>query len=181
MPETITLNFTNTKPETVAAMIKGGAAAGQRYRDLPHIVLSYTALVLIAGGGAFVSIGIWVFALDRDDNLVWLLPLGVIAAGIIGLMMFRRMVHAQARMTLGSAFGRAEQEITFDAQGLRHTNAHAVWRTNWTGVEFIHATRHGLSITISGIVVPIPNAAFDGDPHKIQVCAQLTTWHEAAQ
>lgn len=181
MTDTITLTYTNSTAETVSAMTTGGAAAGRRYRDWAYVILSWTIVALIAGGGAFFGLAVWIFALDQGDGLHWLLPLCVIAAIITGHLTFKRMIHAQAVMTTRSQFGRVPQTLVFDATGVTQTNTYANWHTNWQAVEFIHSTKHGLSLTISGIVIPIPDAAFDGSLTKSEVFDQLTQWHQATQ
>lgn len=181
MTDRITLTYTNSTADTVAAMIKGGAAAGRKHRDWPYFIMSLILIVLVAGGGAFVALAIWVFVFDRDNTLVWLLPIGVLCAMVLGQMTFRRMAHAQAKMTVQSHFGRLPQTLIFDTNGITQKNDVAEWRTTWQGVEFVHSTRHGMSITVSGIVMPVPDAAFANGPDKATVIARLTQWHDAAK
>lgn len=180
MTDRITLTYTNAPADTVSAMITGGAAAGRRHRDWPYFILSLVLVVLIAGGGAFVALAMWVWVFDRDSSLVWLLPTGILLAMLIGQLTFRRMINAQAKMTVQSRFGRLPQTLICDAKGITQKNEVAEWHTTWQGVEHVHSTRHGISITVSGIVMPVPDAAFANGPDKPTVIAQLTQWHDAA-
>ncbi|MEQ6201736.1 hypothetical protein ABMC88_01660 [Sulfitobacter sp. HNIBRBA2951] len=168
--------------ETFEAMTLAGSVMMQgkgRVLQIVHAV--FVGLFAPLGATMFVWVMVQMFGGPKLGALpVAALPLTLIAFGFMSMWLLKRVYFVVAEWTVASKFGRMQQ-VTIDAQGIVQESGHSRWHSGWADVAAVRKGKKTIALSISGVAIALPLAAFPDPPEAARALAAMQSWQEAAQ